>query len=184
MRLFVAVKLTEQLQQVVAEFLGMVSPTSSGVKWIDSRQSHFTLFFLGEQSPNVVAKLSPCLKSIATKNSAFTITIGESGVFPSWKAPRVFWLGLKEGETEMIRLANQVTETCKKVADNVKLDKRPFIPHLTLGRVKDSPAIVDFALFKKGVKGKMSVEEFALIESKLTFQGSIYQVLEKFELSR
>lgn len=179
-----AVKLTEQLQQVVAKFLGILSPTSSGVKWIDSRQSHFTLFFLGEQPPSVVVELSPYLKSIAANNPAFTISIGESGVFPSWKVPRVFWLGLTEGETEMIRLANQVRETCRKVADNVKLDKRPFIPHLTLGRVKASPAIMDFALFKKGVKGKMSVEEFALIESKLTFQGPIYQVLEKFELSR
>jgi 2'-5' RNA ligase len=180
-RLFVAVKLSAQFQQVVTGFIERIAQNSSGVKWVNSRQAHFTLFFLGEQPSSVITRLSPQLKKVAANNHAFTITIGKSGVFPSWKAPRVLWLGLEEGEKPMIRLANQVAEACRKEAGNLKSGKRSFIPHLTLGRVKTSLPVIDFDLFKSGVTGKMSVKEFALIESNLTSQGPIYHELEKFK---
>ncbi|HBT18229.1 MAG TPA: RNA 2',3'-cyclic phosphodiesterase [Firmicutes bacterium] len=180
MRLFVAVNLSCQLQQIIAEFVKIIAPNATGVKWVNSSQAHLTLFFLGEQPISQISRLSPLLRSVADQNRIFFISLGGGGVFPSWTAPRILWLGVEEGKAALTLLANQVTEACCQTG--IPKPGRPFTPHLTLGRVKASSAVVEAKTLTNGVDGRMLVEEFALIESKLTPQGPIYREIETYQL--
>jgi 2'-5' RNA ligase len=180
MRLFIAVNLSSQLQQLIEEFVCANAAESRGVKWIDSRQAHFTLFFLGEQPPGIVTKLSPLLARAAARQAGFTLTLGGGGVFPSWKAPRVLWLGVQEGKSELVDLAQAVGIACQQAG--IPGPDRPFIPHLTLGRVKKPGAYFRRELLEAGVHGSMSVEAFALMESRLTPRGPVYRGVEVYRL--
>ncbi len=178
MRLFIAVNLSSQLRQLIEEFLSANATDSYGVKWIDSRQAHFTLFFLGEQPPELVSRLSPLLRNVAARQAGFQLTLGGGGVFPSWKAPRVLWLGVEDGKSDLVALAQQVGTACQQAG--LPGPDRPFVPHLTLGRVKAPGARFKRELLEQGVHGTMPVVAFTLMESKLTPQGPLYREVELY----
>lgn len=180
MRLFLAVGLASELQTKVGALIAQSSATSKGVKWIDSRQAHFTLFFLGEQPQALVAKIDPQLKKVAAAHRPFVLSLGGGGVFPSWKNPRVLWLGVEQGREELQALAAEVTAAC--VQHGLPKPNRPFAPHLTLGRVKTPPVVVDRALLAQGVTGAMRVDRFTFFASELRPQGPLYRELITYRL--
>ena len=61
-------------------------------------------------------------------------------------------------------------------------DRQNFVPHLTIGRIKDVPdkhlfqSIID--MHKKTWMQEIQVREFHLYESTLTREGPVYKVLE------
>lgn len=57
------------------------------------------------------------------------------GAFPSWDAPRVVWAGVGRGAAELCALEAALRP--RLAAAGFPVENRPFVPHLTLGRVKD-----------------------------------------------
>jgi len=180
MRLFLAVALASQLQNKVGALIIQFSATSKGVKWIDSRQAHFTLFFVGEQPRSLVEKLDPFLKAEAAAHRSFLLSLGQGGTFPVWKNPRVLWLGVEKGRAELGLWRPGVTAACLR--SGLPKPNRPFIPHLTLGRVKTPPAVFDRELLRRGVAGEMRVDRFTLFASELRPQGPLYRELATYLL--
>ncbi|NHZ72308.1 MAG: RNA 2',3'-cyclic phosphodiesterase, partial [Aquificales bacterium] len=94
------------------------------------------------------------------------------GCFPNAKWPRVIWVGLGGQLTELGTFKCEVDGGL--VSLGWEMEKRPFKPHLTLGRVKDAKKL-------RGVSWGVDVEEMGvpitavyLIESQLTRTGPIY----------
>ncbi|NLM37710.1 MAG: RNA 2',3'-cyclic phosphodiesterase [Firmicutes bacterium] len=182
MRLFVAVRLTSELQQAVGAFIAQNVVKTKGVKWVDASQAHFTLFFLGEQPARLVTELDPLLQKAAAGQGSFLLTLGPGGVFPSWKAPRVLWLGVEKGQEELKALAARVTAVC--VERGVAPPDCPFTPHLTLGRVKSPPVAIDRETLTRGVAGEMTVTAFTLFASELRPEGPLYRELGTYQLGK
>ncbi len=182
MRLFVAVRLASELQQAVGAFIAQNAAKTKGVKWVDASQAHFTLFFLGEQPARLVAELDPLLQKAAAGQGSFLLSLGPGGVFPSWKAPRVLWLGVEKGAEELKSLAARVTAAC--VEKGAPPPDRAFTPHLTLGRVKKPPVAIDRETLVRGVAGEMTVTAFTLFASELRPQGPLYQELATYQLAK
>lgn len=182
MRLFLAVQLASHLQKAVAALITQCKENAKGVKWIDARQAHFTLFFLGEQPPQLVAELNPLLQEVAAEHGKFSLALGPGGVFPSWKAPRVLWLGVSTGRDELTALAASVTAVC--VERGMPPPDRLFAPHLTIGRVKTRPAVFDREALIRGIEGAMEVESFSLFASELRPQGPLYRELATYRMRR
>lgn len=178
MRLFIAVWLSPELNEKVTRFVKTLAAGSVGVKWTEGEQLHFTLKFLGEQGPEMVFQIAPLLQSVARDFPVFTLSLGRGGVFPSRQSPRVLWLGVKEGLSEVADLARRVEEILSPCG--FPRERKPFKPHLTLGRVKkDNPAF-DWRLLEEGVTGTMQVTGFSLVESELTPAGARYRVVEDY----
>ncbi|NLC52727.1 MAG: RNA 2',3'-cyclic phosphodiesterase [Firmicutes bacterium] len=182
MRLFVAVRLASELQKAVGAFIAQNASCSKGVKWVDVSQAHFTLFFLGEQPARLVTEIDPLLQKVAAEQESFNLSLGPGGVFPSWKAPRVLWLGVEKGREELKTLAARVTSAC--VERGVPQPNRAFTPHLTLGRVKKPPAVIDREMLVQGVKGEMEVAAFTLFASELRPRGPVYRELGTYQLAK
>ena len=178
MRLFVAVWLDKELRETVGDFIAELAHGSSGVKWAAPEQLHFTLKFLGEQDPGIVARLSPLLSGAVKEISPFTLSLSGGGVFPSPRSPRVLWLGVKEGGAELAGLAARIEEAGEKAG--LPREKRGFRPHLTIGRVKKNAPVFDWALLEKGVEGGTTVKSISLVESKLTPHGSLYREVKEY----
>lgn len=169
-----------QLSEEVGRLVTSLASSATGVRWANRQQLHFTLKFLGEQDDSVVSKVAACLREIAQAFSSFSLGLSKGGAFPSQGAPRILWLGVQEGKTELINLATRIEEDL--IGLGFSPEKRAFRPHLTIGRVKGENVRFDMERLLQGVKGEMTVTGFSLVESILKPQGAVYRRIEEFPL--
>lgn len=96
--------------------------------------AHFTLLFLGDLAAELAAPLARALEARAAREAPFRVAFGSVGAFPDAMRPRVVFLSVLEGADGLERLA----QLARAAADEVsaRYDDRPFVPHLTLFRVR------------------------------------------------
>ncbi len=180
MRLFVGIYLEAGLLKEVLHFINSVSKNYGFLKWTSSENLHFTLKFFGEVPSSRLADIKQALNQAASQNESFELQLGEAGCFPARGIPRVIWLGVTEGDRQLIKLANSINTAC--FGYGFLKEDRPFSPHLTIARVKNGSP--DFKFFAPGIKftGKSTVEKFLLIESQLYPTGPVYRQIGQFQL--
>ncbi|MCA8973657.1 MAG: RNA 2',3'-cyclic phosphodiesterase [Planctomycetes bacterium] len=153
------------------------------VKWVVPDQLHVTLVFAGEVEGETASALRDAMLAVAAR--PLTLALNGLGHFPPRGEPRVIWAGLSGDTDDLVRLQDALATRAE--AAGVTRDKRPFTPHITLGRVK-SPfgayAIPD-ELQEVGptLRDKPFVaSRLTLYESELSRQGSIYRVVARRDL--
>ena len=186
MRLFAAVDLDETARSVVAGSTGAVATrlartdAPSPIRWVLPEQLHFTLRFLGEVSERQAESVRRAL-SVPWDTCVFTASLAGVALFPSSGAPRVIWLGMDEGSEQMVALK---TELDRRLAPaGFEPETRPFRAHLTLGRVKRQTGVSGPALramFSElgSETARWSVDRVTLYESRISFRGATYHVVE------
>jgi RNA 2',3'-cyclic 3'-phosphodiesterase len=142
-----------------------------------------TLRFLGQRSPDEQELIVSAAAAAARGTVAFALAFGALGVFPDEWRPHTLWMGLREGRSELVALAARV-ET-QLAAAGFAPEGRPYVPHLTLARVKQRPPP---GLMKRvlgadvGETEVQSVESFALMESRPGGAAVRYVPLRTFRL--
>jgi len=152
----------------------------SGIKWVNPMQLHITLAFLGEIAEDLLKKVCQATQDIAQKTKPFTITIDATGVFPTSKRPRVLWCGCK-GDIRSIEILQKDLQTALETM-RFPLEKRPFSPHITLGRIRsvlDSAIITEF-LRSPLESGPFIVKNITIYESRLLTNGPEYKIRERY----
>ncbi len=136
MRTFIALDLFPKPREAIERFLGNLKTELPGkrISWTKNNQFHLTLDFLGNINETQQKELCQYLEEFPLPEG-LQFSLHGLQVFPNWKSPRVIWLGLSPGEP-LIMLKNNLDPFLEKV--NIPIDKRGFIPHITLGRVKAS----------------------------------------------
>jgi 2'-5' RNA ligase len=139
MRLFIGVGLSDDARAAIGveqERLKRGLRKASGiVRWMRADQMHITRAFLGhvreEEAERVVRAAGRSFDQ-----PAFDVDFGGLGMFPLRGAPGVLWLGVRVGEASLRTLqaavAARLTDAC------VAFDAKPFHPHLTLARWRES----------------------------------------------
>jgi 2'-5' RNA ligase len=139
MRLFAAIPLTAVvLDAIRKEQRRLARELDAGARqprWATPEQMHLTMAFIGHLAE---ARLERVLAAMgaAFDQPPFEIGFGGHGVFPPRGAPRVWWLGISEGATELAALQARVTARLR--AADIPFDPKPFHPHVTLARWRDS----------------------------------------------
>jgi len=180
-RLFVALRLPEELVAGVVEVQERLRRALADVKWVEPKNLHLTLKFLGDVPEGRVADVRRGLEA-ASEIQPFRIALGGVGAFPSPGNPRVIWVGLTEGVARFSRLAGAVD---RALADKGFVPEvRPPSPHLTIGRVR-GPANLDALKRLMGEIGAADVggfecTEMRLYRSVLTARGPLYTILGAF----
>ena len=181
MRLFFAVTIPpEVIGGIVTESKKI--PAHS-LRWVAPENQHFTLRFLGAVEAGRVAELISAGQETALKHHPFLLTISGSGFFPDEKRPRVFWVGTGEGSERLVTLADELSSALNE--GGFPSEDRPFIPHLTVARVKEMmpPEILKkLALWREKDFGFFKVNGFCLMESLLLPTGVVYQKVHSFSL--
>jgi 2'-5' RNA ligase len=168
-RLFVSIELPESIRKRLAE----LDPHLRGVRWLEARQMHLTLAFLGNVSAEVREMLSEKLRTISWKS--FFLPLVGLGTFPTKGWPRIIWIGVGSGHPHLFQLHKRVQEAL--LAGGFEPDLRSFHPHITLARCRDvspqtiRPFLKSHATFDAGM---IHVESFCLNSSELTPRGSLY----------
>jgi len=179
MRLFVAVELDDEMRTAAGKAAEELRKRIGRVldpKWVPAENMHLTVRFIGhvpdERAPATLDALSPALSL-----DPFDLALSECGVFPPHGAPRVLWIGLREGLPPLQMMHEEFNRRLAPLG--FKAEDRPFSAHLTLARVKDAPrgsgAAVREAIHTIRVKPvRCRVSEAVLFESRLSPKGSTY----------
>jgi 2'-5' RNA ligase len=114
----------------------------------------------------------------------FTLSFGEVGAFPSPDRPRVVFRGVRSGADPLERLASAAREAARSVG--LPFDDRPFVPHLTLMRVRRPRDEARARLLLEGpsslVPAPFEVREVLLKESLLGPAGAVHRVVRRCPL--
>lgn len=154
-------------------------PTGS-VRWVAQENVHLTLRFLGDCDEQMLDKLPHVLGELGRRRAPFTLRVAALGAFPTMRNPRVLWLGLAGDLDALLTLQELLEESVQEMG--FLAEERPFLPHLTLGRVRQgqrAPA-GDWAWGPPA--RSFIVSEIELIESRLHKRGAEYRTLGRVAL--
>lgn len=180
LRLFIALWLPEGLKKAALARLEELRPGSRGVRWIRPDQMHLTLKFLGETPADRLPALEEALARIAAPSRSITIRLTSGGTFPSSGPPRVLWLGV-EPEQELSALAARVEEALAPLG--FPEERRPYRPHLTLGRAEPGATFRREQLEKRLEAPPETVAALSLVQSELRPGGAVYTTVREWEMS-
>lgn len=182
-RLFVAVKIQpdNQFEEIYGELRKKL--ILEKIKWVEPQNLHLTLKFLGKTPAEDFGKIHNLLQDVAARHSAFELTLQQSGIFGSRYSPRVIWLGTN-GNQELTALGEDALNSFD--AAGFKRDRGNFVPHLTLGRIKQLTNKKYFqdviSQYHETFFQKQTVEQFYLFESILNRTGPVYKILKSYNL--
>ncbi len=184
MRIFIAIPVPEEIKGQASQIKSELSRLKPDIKWVEYENYHITLKFLGEVTEKQLDEIKTKLSMVAQACPAFSFKTTGIGFFPNKNRPRVMWLGVK-GEMSKAQFLGERVDTYLTELGFESEKKRSF--HLTLGRIRSEHNLDETVLttdnINNGLKSfDLPVEQFFLMESRLSSSGPQYLVLEKYDL--
>jgi 2'-5' RNA ligase len=183
-RLFIAIKINCTKEFI--SFLNHIESelTDEVIKWIKPANIHITLAFLGNTKEQLIPELSEALSKITCDFAPFNLTLKGCGVFKNLQNPNVIWAGI-DADNIIFKLKTKLDFVLENFGFAV--DKRPFKPHLTIGRPKSirNKELLKELLnkYQEKVYLKQEVENLILFESLLYTTDPVYEEIKVFNLS-
>ena len=133
-RLFIGIKITPAKSLEDTFYALRKNLCQSNIKWVDLKNFHLTLKFLGDVEEHYINSLMMLLEQIADRNSQFTLESTGLGYFGKIKQPRVIWIGFKQN-SHLKELQTSIEESLTELG----FEKEGIydLPHLTFGRIKN-----------------------------------------------
>lgn len=184
MRCFVGITVAEPIRTLLLKVQDALRRAEGDVKWVDEAQLHLTLKFLGDLTEDAVSTLRARLTEEAVRWPRMALTYAGTGAFPEKGELKVIWAGCTGDIDKLAGLAAAIERHAESVG--VPAERRPFVAHLTLGRVKSARNLhrlrEAIAQQRQVPLGKDEVAGFVLFKSTLTSQGPIYERIAEFGL--
>jgi 2'-5' RNA ligase len=175
-RLFIGLDLPAN----VDDHLELMSCGLPGARWEGRDKLHLTLLYLGEVDGRVHREVIDALGKL--RSPRFEMTLKGIGVFPPRGAPTSVWAGV--ADPGPVTLLRQRVEGCLRNVE-VEVDRRKFVPHVTLARLGDTP-VDDVVAFMSGHvlfrSEAFTVDRALLYSSVRTQRGSQYRIEAGFPL--
>jgi 2'-5' RNA ligase len=178
-RLFVAVDLDDAARASIAAEQDRLRRTAGGsaLRWVRPQHLHITLVFLGEVAEQRANAVIEAYDTPAAMQP-FDLAFSGIGAFPPRGAPRALWIGVSRGESELKTLQQQMAD--RACQQGITLEPRPFSPHLTVGRWKDSRSS-DRRRYMSDTPGgeiaRVRISRATLYRSQLSSTGATYTAL-------
>lgn len=183
MRLFVAIALSDPVRSALDKFQTRMRGECDSVRWIPSHQLHLTVKFLGDVPDREVNGVSEALKRATASAAPFEMGVSGCGCFPERGPVRIVWAGTVEETGAMKNCARQVDTELERAG--FPRERRPFSPHITMGRVRDdrSGGRLRSAIEGSSLEGGVdSIGSLTLMSSVLSPKGPTYTAVCKVNL--
>lgn len=173
MRVFFAALLPYEVKREISGYVGYLEKRVSGVRWEKEEKLHVTLKFISSAESDMIPDLKNVLHGVSRNFKAVPFNITRLSVLPNIKTPRVVTLSMDQSES-LSAVHDFIQESTEKTG--IGRDKRSFLPHVTIGRIKSNFSMSEELRAIETIKSTIS--KIALIRSELTPRGSVYRVLE------
>jgi len=184
-RSFISIEIPQPIKEQMVLVPTPLKSVRGKFSWASTNNLHITLKFLGDCTRGRLEAISKRLSEIAARHAPFNLSFDGIGVFPGHSAPRIVWLGIKDGREQLVNLAKDVAESMEQIG--FKKESRPFRPHITLARVKHLSSRNELrAAIEKMPKvhiDPMRARHIFLMRSQLNPKGAIYTVIERLFFS-
>jgi 2'-5' RNA ligase len=183
MRLFVALSIPAEVRENLSSLIGKLQPADSRPRWVNPRNLHITLKFIGEVSSDSVREIGAAL---ATVHAAQHVKLGFRGIgfFPNSRRPSVAWVGI-ESSPNLAQLASDVNLALSPLG--IPREEKPFVPHLTIVRFAETRLSLalkaEIEKFEGSSFGTLAATEFHLVESQRKSTGAEYTTLRSFQFA-
>jgi len=179
MRLFTALDLPPEIRlKLEGTVSGLRAETP--IHWSPPENLHITTKFVGEWPEEHLDSVGNTLAKL-TRFAPFEVAIRNFGWFPNVGAPKVLWVGVHSGDA-LEKLAAATEECLAKLG--IARDPRPYSPHLTLARIKNSAALADLRAQVEKLQpadlGAFTAGGFHLYRSEPGPNSSVYQKLRSY----
>lgn len=189
-RLFVAVELPDNIRDHISGAIDRLQQAvpRHAIRWVPLQNLHLTLKFLGDVPETQIDQIRSNLDHAVARHRTFAFNVAGAGCFPTPKKPRVLWLGLHDDKHALLPLRDDIERLIAPLG--FPTEKRPFSPHLTVGRVKRHIQGTKLTDIGNGVQ-KVAIGQLAqwqcssisLMQSTLTPDGAIYTCLSQIPLN-
>lgn len=171
-RLFVALELPPIVRDHLLAAMGGVV----GARWQRDDQLHLTLRFIGEVDRHRAADIVAALGTVNIP--PFDLALAGHGVFDRRGRIDALWVGVSP-QNEVTALAKRVDQALVRIG--VPLETRAFLPHITVARFgREAGPLGGFPAVPLSTT-PFTVTGFALWESRLSRDGSDYEVVERYK---
>ena len=175
-RLFVAIRPPEDIRDLLIDAMD----DGPEFRWQDDEQLHLTLRFIGEVERPLADDLAAELGRIRAQ--PFELRIVDTGRFEQ-RGSGALWAGI-EPKAPVAALAAKIERAC--LAVGLEPERRAFHPHITLARWKGrrTREVAGFIERTRGlVSDPFEVDEFILLESRLSRLGAHYEDVAAYALA-
>lgn len=189
LRLFVALDLPAEARAAIAEWGERALRGAGGIRRVAPENLHVTLCFLGDRPAADVAGIAAVCRSavVAGPGTAIALSLGEV-VWLGGRRPRVVAVTLVDagGEGKASLAGLQAAVAGGLVCGGyVAPERRPFRPHVTVGRVRGSADRTRGADGEPAPLGPLRfiAPSMTLYRSRTSPDGARYEALATIELS-
>ena len=190
-RVFVAINLQDKIKNKLSEFQKNIESEFEfcPIKWAKKDSFHITLLFLGSVKSEQIPEVIKIVKRIALQNPVFSMNLNKIcyapiGVIP----PKMIWIKSKKNEQAVKIKKEMEKEFLNLNISSFRAENRNFIPHITLGRIKqwdwrgldqdEKPKI------ENDISLNFQIKSIDVMESRLKRSGAEHTILQTCELKK
>lgn len=177
MRTFIAVFPPPEVRREALEWARRLS-SDDRVRWTRPENVHLTLKFLGEVRAEALDGIRAALGEVCAEHASFDAPLAKLGAFPSAQRAKILWISVGAGSDRLRSLAADIDDALAPLGFD--REKRPYVPHLTIGRARGRPLNLGLPSSVEGLGFRVGRVE--LTESTLTAEGATYRTIEDFAL--
>lgn len=179
-RSFIALPIPHDIANQLGDVAAKMSyqDKSGAVRWVDQENYHITLAFLGEQQEHDLEALAEQL-DYHLRQTEFDIVLSHLSPFPETRPKLVAAMVGKSSSLDQVH--RQIDSAIK--SSDMPIERRKFIPHVTLGRYRHSRNIYAGNI-PLNVSFDVAINEVVLYESVLTSSGAEYEPIYRFPLDQ
>ncbi|MBC8209760.1 MAG: RNA 2',3'-cyclic phosphodiesterase [Gammaproteobacteria bacterium] len=173
MRLFIAIELAADIQQVL---LSYQPNTDRDLRRVQQSQLHLTLHFLGEADAQIIDQSLAGIRA-----SRFELCLHSLGRFQDRRQQSTLWAGV-QSNSHLLALQRTIGQQLQQT--EIALESRRYTPHITLARCHRAcnPALIQHFLAQTAPTHCFPVDEFALYRSDLDSDGAHYRIIQRYAL--
>lgn len=182
-RTFICFEVPSDILEKLENLQLRLRPYGPTVKWTRPEGIHLTLKFLGDVEEDKIEAIANALKVVGQEFEPISLRVSGTGVFPGYRKPRVFWVGVQDPTGQLENLQKRI-ET-ELVALGYPQSEKRYSPHLTIGRLKKLRDLTELLKEFKASSmdmGEFTAKEIVVMKSNLFQTGAIYTPLHKIKL--
>lgn len=179
-RLFIAINLPEELKNKLAEIQTELKMRykNYNINWVNPKIMHLTLVFLGDIDEDNEYNIKNTLQNVISEFNQTEIITRNFSAFPNEFVPKVLFLKTHNTDSKLFQLHKKIIDSL--LNKGIEPDLKKLKLHITIARIKEKVEI-DFNNIKLQ-EFAFKVDNIYLMESQLTSEAPIYNIVKQYKL--